>query len=92
MFNDSTIAHTTISGVPSLEFQLNIMCPAAVIHLIQQDKEWQHSWVVSFEEAFEIAVTSSAWGDLSYSDPNEQAPTLTEDELVDILEHDAEHP
>jgi hypothetical protein len=92
VFNDGTIAHTTIGGVPSLEFLLNVMCPAAVIRLIQQDEERQHSRVVSFEEAFEIAVASSAWGDLSYPDPDEQAPTLTEDELIDILEHDTEHP
>ena len=67
------------------------MCPAAVILLIQQDEERHHSRVISFEEAFEIAVASSAWGDLSYPDPDEQPPTLTEDELVDILERDAEH-
>jgi len=91
VLNDGTISHTTIGGVLPLEFLLNVMCPAAVILLIQQDEERHHSRVISFEEAFEIAVASSAWGDLSYPDPDEQPPTLTEDELVDILERDAEH-
>jgi hypothetical protein len=93
VFTDGTIAHTTLIGnVAPLEFLLNVMCPAAVTRLIQQDEEQHHARIITFEEAFDIAVATSAWGDLVHPDPDNHISTFTVDDLFELLKRGEHGP
>ena len=88
-----SIAHTTLIGnVAPLEFLLNVMCPAAVTRLIQQDEEQHHARIITFEEAFDIAVATSAWGDLVHPDPDNHISTFTVDDLFELLKRGEHGP
>lgn len=58
-----------ISGITVPDLLFYILVPAATIHLIQEDKERIHGHQVTFDEAFNILVDSSALGDLLHPDP-----------------------